>query len=786
MKARFGFILPLFVARICLAQNLLPNPGFEVGAATPVGWRLAGTGEWIAATPDGSNRVLRVRGAGEDSSVWRTDALPLRPGGLYALRFRARRLPDAAGGTAVAGSGAINRDFPLDSEWREYHFIFRQPDDVPADFVRLGQWHVRGEVEFDDAEVLPALAGHRRVRGAAGAELELGEGEWLAGRHYGFSVHPGWLGANFHRPLARTTARFNTDRWVFTPGAEVVYRFAVPGVVQTRAGVSVALNYHVAGTLEVEAGRDGMHWITLERFDGQKRGGNLELPAALFPAGELWVRLRAPAADTALQVSRLDYEATLASDVTEAFGETRFLEVTGGRAPGRIAWRGFSGPESDGRWRFDFAVANPDPKPLQVTASLTGLMETVRPGRARRLRVAPGMSGGCVLDVGLVGGETHPLTVAFLDGVDQLLLSGRVEVAPGFLNDAGYGYRLAGGADLDLWWCESAWKVGRQRALPSGPRSRAVRVSAARGEFEAVQVVLRPRRAVTLRQAAVTPFRDGAGREAPLEVTLHEVAYVPVTHPTDATCRRGWYPDPLPPLALPRVLEAGLNAPLWLTVYVPRAVPGGEYRAELTLTAGDSRPVRVPLAVRVYDFELPRESHLRSAFGLGSDAINRYHRLNNRADQIAVFEKYLRNFAEHRISPYSFFEYAPIEVWFEGEGTNQRARVDFTRFDAAAARWLDGQGLERGSPFNSFLLPLRGMGGGTFHSRYLGELEGFQEGTPEHARLFADYLAQVERHLRERGWLDRAYTYWFDEPDPKDYEFVVAGQQRIKAAAPGL
>jgi hypothetical protein len=118
--------------------------------------------------------------------------------------------------------------------------------------------------------------------------------------------------------------------------------------------------------------------------------------------------------------------------------------------------------------------------------------------------------------------------------------------------------------------------------------------------------------------------------------------------------------------------------------------------------------------------------------------------------------------------------------------------VDFTQFDAWAARWLDLRSTDdhdhslSQSPFNSFRLPLRGMGGGTFHSRHLGELEGFPEGTLEHARLFQGYLSQVERHLRDKGWLDEAFTYWFDEPDPKDYEFVVAGQQRIKAAAPGL
>ena len=115
-----------------------------------------------------------------------------------------------------------------------------------------------------------------------------------------------------------------------------------------------------------------------------------------------------------------------------------------------------------------------------------------------------------------------------------------------------------------------------------------------------------------------------------------------------------------------------------------------------------------------------------------------------------------------------------------GEGTNKHAQVDFTKFDQAAARWLDQ------AHFNTFVLPLRGMGGGTFHSRHLGELEGFQEGTPEFARLFQDYLSQIETHLRERHWLSKAFTYWFDEPAPKDFEFVAAGMKRLKAAAPGI
>ncbi len=314
---------------------------------------------------------------------------------------------------------------------------------------------------------------------------------------------------------------------------------------------------------------------------------------------------------------------------------------------------------------------------------------------------------------------------------------------------------------------------------PTKGKPSLVKVAAARGEYEAVQVVLRPEHDAELLAAELSPLKRRWGRPAAITGTIDEVAYVEVTKPTDKTCVTGWYPDPLPPLRTPLALRAGQNQPLWLTFHVGREVKAGDYSAKLKLRTSNGE-LSVPVTVRVFDFTLPEESHLRSALGMGNGVINRYHRLTEQADRELVYDKYLQNFAAHRISPYSFFAYAPMDIRFLGEGADKRAEVDFTRFDRAAAKWLDEY------HFNSFRLPLRGMGGGTFHSRHLGELEGFKEGTPEHARLFHDYLSQIERHLREHSWLDRAYTYWFDEPDPKDYEFVTDGMRRIKTAAPGI
>ncbi len=783
MKTSLIVAASVTLAWLGIAQNLLPNPGFEAGTAQPTGWRLTdGAGGWSNSEPAGTNHVVRVHGNGDDQSVWRAD-VQLQPGGLYALRFRGRRLADAGGGTAVAGTSRVNRDFPLDATWREYRFIFRQPDDATNDFVRLGQWHVKGAVEFDDAELLPVLASHQFLAGTGDNEDRLGEAERIDLGRYRFSPNFGWEAANVHCPLWRATAGFNSDRWVFSPGAEVVYRFALAGLAQTNARVSVAINYHVAGKLQVEASRDGQQWTPVASFDGQTPGGTRELPASLWPATNVFVRLRTPDPDTSLQVNRCDYEASLDRALDgRAEGRTDFLELLHCDPLLTVEKFGLFTTRGQGLLQLYVAAKARFAAPLEVERELSG----------PTVRATPGSRGAARLQRSLVVCPTviadqpgdHELRFTVQARPDRTLLEARTVARLSPLYDPRAGYRLSETNDLAAWWCESGWKVARSSQPPGAEvQVKPVTVSAARGEFESAQVLLRPGSDQQLVAVSASPLVGTNSESGPITIRVDELAYVHVTRPTDDSCVADWYPDPLPPLKPPRELKAEVNVPLWLTFEVARDAKPGDYTGELSLKIkgrDGEFELRVPLAVHVYDFDLPRETHLRSALGLGAGEINRYHKLSQRADQDAVFEKYLQNFTEHRISPYSFFDYAPIDVRFAGAGTNRRAVVDFTRFDAAAARWL-GQG-----GFNTFQLPLRGMGGGTFHERHLGELEGFKEGTPEHARLFQDYLGQVERHLREKGWLDKAFTYWFDEPDPKDYAFVVAGQERIKAAAPGL
>jgi len=49
-----------------------------------------------------------------------------------------------------------------------------------------------------------------------------------------------------------------------------------------------------------------------------------------------------------------------------------------------------------------------------------------------------------------------------------------------------------------------------------------------------------------------------------------------------------------------------------------------------------------------------------------------------------------------------------------------------------------------------------------------------------------DYLKKYVQHLREKGWLEYAYVFWFDEPWGRDYEFVSQGMATVKKYAPAL
>ena len=109
-----------------------------------------------------------------------------------------------------------------------------------------------------------------------------------------------------------------------------------------------------------------------------------------------------------------------------------------------------------------------------------------------------------------------------------------------------------------------------------------------------------------------------------------------------------------------------------------------------------------------------------------------------------------------------------------------KVKFDFSAWDKAMARAVDHYN------FNSFRLSIPGLGGGTFHAISQPSLLGFAEDDPEYPIILESYCTQLEEHLAGRSLLDEAYVYWFDEPSPDQYAFVMKGFEKLKRYCPKI
>jgi hypothetical protein len=218
---------------------------------------------------------------------------------------------------------------------------------------------------------------------------------------------------------------------------------------------------------------------------------------------------------------------------------------------------------------------------------------------------------------------------------------------------AGYGELLPGStAKVGLWWASSGWKISPDKALPKA-KGQTIKISAARNEAEAVQLIVRPTiglRGLVIRAGALSgPGGAVIGAE---NVDVLKVQYVNVTLPTDKSSVAGPWPDPLPLLKGPINLEANKNQPFWIRVKVPRGLPAGTYIGFLLLE-GYNYNNNISVHVEVYDFALPDRMTCTTAFGFSPVNVFRYQKISSEKHKRQVLEKYWDSFSTHHISPYN-------------------------------------------------------------------------------------------------------------------------------------
>ena len=322
----------------------------------------------------------------------------------------------------------------------------------------------------------------------------------------------------------------------------------------------------------------------------------------------------------------------------------------------------------------------------------------------------------------------------------------------------------------------STEKVLPEAGVPNAPT---IVVQAARGEWEGFQVVISDKAKATKVDVTISDLIGPDFTIASEHLVRYREHYLNITKPspgslTDHEREPGLYPDPLIPfidpynnvaIAAPFDLAANELATIFIDIEVPRNAEPGNYDGTVTVSAEDGSKVELELVLQVWDFEIPAERTIATAFHMSDRTVKRFHRDENEDEIVA---RYFLALHEHRIDPI----YLESELEFSFDQKGQLLPIDWEKYDATLGPWLDG------SRFPD------GVGVNRFNVRWFRPGEGLGEYSEDEYRAAAAALAE---HLEDKGWWSKAYTYAVDEPylngGDKTYQQIHHDAQRLFAAS---
>ncbi len=263
-----------------------------------------------------------------------------------------------------------------------------------------------------------------------------------------------------------------------------------------------------------------------------------------------------------------------------------------------------------------------------------------------------------------------------------------------------------------------------------------VTISLAKNEYESFQIVVLSRdhllEGVSLKISDLV--NDQTGATISLQnIAWRVVGYVPTIKPYYPVKYVGRWPDPLMP-ARAMDIDAGVVQPFWVTIYVPKETAAGLYKGSVSVATDSGETQKIPLQVHVYNFVLPVEGSLKTAFDFyGHETFRRYPQRDNESNEAYqarlgdLNNQYMIAMLKYRINPI-----LNVDPASDGE----LSRVD--RYRALG--------------LNNFSI---GKRGGTLGNNW-------PAGDKEIDRLFSEYRGYGET-LKLNKLLPYTYIYTWDE-----------------------
>ncbi|MFW5739393.1 MAG: glycoside hydrolase domain-containing protein [Myxococcota bacterium] len=325
--------------------------------------------------------------------------------------------------------------------------------------------------------------------------------------------------------------------------------------------------------------------------------------------------------------------------------------------------------------------------------------------------------------------------------------------------------------ELPLWTTPATHKL-RVGDRPPKSTSSGLHLSAARREFEPVQLVVGPASgSVTV---SVEPFPDLGGGQ---RVSLSNVRY-----------QQGWgeFLDPLGPSDT-LSLSGDHGTGVWLTVYVPEGAPAGEHTTTLTVTPSGGSAISIPVTLYVFDFSIPEAIHFASQLNINLSGLIPDGGSEQDAKDLLF---------EHRFTPKSVTWPSGFRwnITWDSDHAPNRCESFYDEPDEGEAysirhlarKYILGEGWN-GIGFPNAMIFQFVDNSTPRPDTFCGISRGDHEGSSAYNEEWSQFLSSLDTYLVDNGYADKAYYYVQNEPqDDEDHRLAAHLCRLTKAAAPHL
>lgn len=330
-------------------------------------------------------------------------------------------------------------------------------------------------------------------------------------------------------------------------------------------------------------------------------------------------------------------------------------------------------------------------------------------------------------------------------------------------------YALSNNVPFQLWSADSLTKI-----FPDTPpqKSDLIEIKCARSEYQSAQFAITAQKSLNEVKIEIGNLIHESGYMIPLDnVIWNFVGYVPLKQNTyytpDYELVRKAPADFPDPLIEDRIItiDSGKTQPVWINIYVPEDAPSGKYNGNVIVKTSDGEK-SIKLSLTVYPFSLPKERHLFVTLWFDSHIIARFHNTEWGSEKYwKILEKYARNMAEHRQNVIETPFPSPIKLRKDGT-----LDIDYTSMD----KWIEffekaGTCERIEFPAIAHTIQEEDYDWWTSSKLAINDLTAIDSETGETIKLppekgMALMLADLDRHLLEKGWQDKAMIHISDEP----------------------